>query len=173
MKNPWLAVLCIVLLPGVWTGLAISAEEGSVVARVTHVVDGDSLAVESGGRSYQVRLWGIDAPEWGQRFSTDAKTLSRDLVEGKIVEIKGKYRDKYDRLVATVMVDGKVLNEEMVSCGMAWVHIRYCDEEICAVWRKKEDEARSLGRGLWADRRPVAPWKWKSRQSGRRENSSR
>ncbi len=163
-------MLCSSLLLHVGTGLAFSAGE-SAVARVSHVIDGDSLAVESKGRSYQVRLWGIDSPEWGQSFSGEAKALCRDMVEGRTIEIQEKYRDRYGRVVALVKVDGRVLNEEMISRGMAWVHIRYCDEEICAVWRVREHEARSLGKGLWADRRPLAPWKWKSMQRTRRENS--
>lgn len=172
MKNLLLAVLCIVILASAGLGQSIAADE-RVIGRVIKVVDGDSLAVESEGQSYQVRLWGIDAPEWGQRFSADAKALCRDLVEGKIIAIEGKYLDRYDRVVAIVTVDGRVLNEEMISRGMAWVHIRYCDEEICTAWRTREQEARNLGRGLWVDRQPLAPWRWKSRQPDRRRITGR
>ncbi len=165
-------VICIGYLLSGWAGFALSSGQ-SGMARVTLVIDGDSLVVERAGRSYQVRLWGIDSPEWGQRFSHAAKALCRDLAEGRIIRMQEKDRDMYGRIVAFVEVDGRVLNEEMIDRGMAWVHIHYCDEEICADWRRKEQEARELGRGLWADRHPLPPWKWKSQKGARRENDSR
>lgn len=33
---------------------------------VTGVPDGDSLRVKKGGRVYEIRLYGIDSPEYGQ-----------------------------------------------------------------------------------------------------------
>ncbi len=164
--------LCIGFLLNGGTGPALQANEGDI-ARVAHVVDGDSLVVERAGLSYQVRLWGIDSPEWGQRYSHGAKMLCRDLAEGRSVQIHEKDRDKYGRVVALVEINGRLLNEEMIHRGMAWVHIHYCNEGICAEWRKKQDEARAQGRGLWADRHPLAPWTWKSRKHKRQVNSAR
>jgi endonuclease YncB( thermonuclease family) len=137
--------------------------------RVVKVIDGDSLKVERGGRHFQVRLWGIDAPEWRQDFAAQAKAVCRDLVAGKKILLEEKYGDAYGRTVAVVRVDGTVLNEELVKRGMAWVHIRYCDEEVCTRWRVLEAEAKRLQLGLWNDPEPVPPWRWKSqrRREGR------
>ena len=143
------------------------AREG-IGARIVHVIDGDSLVAEWEGRVLTIRLWGIDAPEWGQAFSDEAKKLCQTFVEGKTIAVQEKYRDRYDRVVAVVWVEGRLLNEDMVRQGMAWVHRRYCDEEICSDWSESEKAARGEGVGLWKDARPTAPWEWKSRK-GRRE----
>jgi endonuclease YncB( thermonuclease family) len=145
---------------------------GSVSVRVVQVIDGDSLKVERGGRHFQVRLWGIDAPEWRQDYAARAKAVCRDLVAGKEIFLEEKYGDAYDRTVAVIRVDGTVLNEELVKRGMAWVHTRYCDEEVCTRWRDLETEARRLHIGLWNDPRPVPPWRWESQRhsEGRRYN---
>ena len=143
----------------------IQAAGGDAV-RVAQVIDGDSLKVERGGRYFQVRLWGIDAPEWQQAFSAQAKAVCRALAAGKKVSLEEKYSDAYGRTVAVVRVDGTVLNEELVKRGMAWVHIRYCDEEVCSRWRDLEAEARRRHLGLWRDRSPTPPWRWKSQGRG-------
>ncbi|MDP3480383.1 MAG: thermonuclease family protein [Desulfoprunum sp.] len=167
MNNSLLTVMYCVFLLSVGVVCPVLAGEQSMV-RVTRVIDGDSLAVENKGRAYQIRLWGIDSPEWGQSFSSEAKALCRDLVEGRTIEIQEKYRDRFGRVVALVKIDGRVVNEEMIRRGMAWVHIRYCDEEICAVWRQREREARNRGLGLWADPNPLAPWEYKGLKHGKR-----
>lgn len=145
---------------------------GGDSVRVVQVIDGDSLKVERGGRYFQVRLWGIDAPEWQQAFSAQAKAVCRDLTAGKNVSLEEKYGDSYGRTVAVVRVNGTVLNEELVKRGLAWVHVRYCDEEICALWRDLEADARRRHLGLWRDRNPTPPWRWKSqrRSEGRYGN---
>lgn len=129
---------------------------------VSKVIDGDSLEVTRDGSYFQVRLWGIDAPEWDQEFSADAKILCHQFVEGKKIEVQEKSTDTYGRTVALVLVDGLSLNEELIRRGMAWVHIRYCDEKICNFWRELEAEARLSHSGLWQEEHPIPPWRWKN-----------
>ncbi|MBB5346627.1 thermonuclease family protein [Desulfoprunum benzoelyticum] len=140
-------------------------EESAVISRV---VDGDSLKVRQHNRSFQIRLWGIDTPEHGQRYAAEARSQCRRIVAGKKIVLQPKYLDKYNRVVALVWVDGMLLNEELVRRGAAWVYDRYCDEEVCQTWNDLEQEARVRRIGLWRDDSPVAPWEWKGRQrSGR------
>lgn len=130
-------------------------------ADVAKVIDGDTLEVRYQGRKLRVRLFGIDAPEWQQEFSHQAKTFTRQRVLGQRVELRSKAWDKYGRLVAVVHVGGDSLNEELLREGLAWVHIYYCKEPICRKWRQLEQEARIARRGLWENETPVPPWKWK------------
>ena len=154
------------------SGLAAAMEE-AYGARVSRAIDGDSLAVEARGKTFQVRLWGIDAPEWGQAFSIESREVSRKLVKGRKVIIHPQYRDKFDRIVAIVEVDGRLLNEEMVRRGMAWVSNRYCDEDICNDWRDVEKTAKQDGTGLWVDAEPIAPWEWKKLKNHGKQYQSR
>ena len=131
------------------------------LADVIKVIDGDTLEVRHQGRKLRVRLFGIDAPEWQQDFSHQAKEFTRQRVEGQRVELRSKEWDKYGRLVAVVHIGGNSLNEELLREGLVWVHIYYCKEPICRKWRRLEKEARMAKRGLWKQDTPVPPWEWK------------
>jgi endonuclease YncB( thermonuclease family) len=134
-------------------------------AKVSKVLDGDTIEVMSSGKTLRVRLWGIDTPEWQQRFSREAKEFTQRRLAGRRVELRAKTWDTYGRLVALVLVEGHSFNAELVREGLAWVHIYYCKEPICRQWRQLERDAKRAGRGLWQDKNPVAPWKWKQTHS--------
>ncbi len=165
--RPWplgllFLVSCIFLVSGYELCLANTNGYNEVFsAHVVKVIDGDTLEVRYQGRQLRVRLFGIDAPEWQQEFSHQAKEFARQRVEGQRVELQSKAWDKYGRLVALVHVGGDSLNEELLREGLAWVHIYYCKEPICRKWRQLEKEARMARRGLWKNDNPVPPWKWK------------
>ena len=127
-------------------------------ARVSKVVDGDSLEVKRAGHTIKLRLWGIDAPEMRQSYGKQAKARLAVMVNGRRIEVRGKDIDAYHRLVALVWVDGQLVNEEMVRQGAAWVYRHYCREQICDNWQSLQDDARSAGRGLWADGKAIPPW---------------
>jgi micrococcal nuclease len=44
---------------------------------------------------------------------------------------------------------------------MAWAFLKYLTDPGI---RELEAEARGVGRGLWADWHPVAPWHWRAGQ---------
>jgi micrococcal nuclease len=155
-------VFCVSLVSGYGICQArIHGYEEVFSADVVRVIDGDTLEVRRQGRILRVRLYGIDAPEWQQEFSHQAKKFLRQRVKGQRVELQPKDWDKYGRLVAMVYVDGSLLNEELLKEGLAWVHIYFCKEPICGKWRHLEEEARMARRGLWKNDHPVPPWKWK------------
>ena len=72
------------------------------VARVTQVIDGDTIRVEGG---YKVRYIGIDTPEMGEAFGMEAWQANRKLVEGKKVRLERDVSetDKYGRLLRYVL----------------------------------------------------------------------
>ena len=61
---------------------------------VIKVIDGDSMLVKNGNKTWEVRLWGVDCPEYTQPFATHAKSMSRKLVENKRVTVEVRYRDR-------------------------------------------------------------------------------
>jgi micrococcal nuclease len=100
------------------------------VATVDHVVDGDTVVVDLGGRSETLRLIGIDTPEtvdpntppecWGTEASDHTKDL---LPEGTEVQLTRdvEARDRYDRLLVYVerAEDGLFVNLDLVAGGWA------------------------------------------------------
>jgi len=77
------------------------------------------------GRSVRIRLEGIDCPERGQAFSARAKQFTSGLVFGKTVTVKVKESDRYGRLVARVIAEGKDVSHELVKAGLAWHFKKY------------------------------------------------
>lgn len=132
--------------------------EGWVVA----AVDGDSLEVNQGGRVGQVRLYGIDCPEYGQSGWLAARELTRALALGQRVRVEPMDRDGYGRTVALVWNQGQLVNRELVRHGQAWVYRRYCrSQPLCSELDDLEQAARRAGLGLWQERAPEPPWAWR------------
>lgn len=130
--------------------------------RVHHIIDGDSLAVVSGQTFMEIRLWGIDAPEYDQPGSKEASERLASLTKSGKITLFVKDRDRYGRTVGIVKCDGVSINEAMVASGNAWVHIYYCKESVCQKWKKLESSARKNNLGLWKWENAIEPWKWKS-----------
>src|SRR2546430_1057502 len=94
--------------------------------KVVGVADGDTLTVLHNGRGEKIRLYGIDCPERGQPFGTVAKQFTSALVFGKEVTVAVQDSDKYGRKIGEVkLLDGRVLNRELVKAGLAWWYRHY------------------------------------------------
>jgi len=140
--------------------LASATARADFGGRVVSVADGDTLTVRDGTRDVHVRLWGIDAPERGQpwwkrsREALVAAALRRDA------KVSERGKDAYGRTLALVSVDGADLAAAQLRGGWAWVFLRYTqDPALVAI----EADARSARRGLWADRDPEPPWRYRER----------
>lgn len=138
--------------------------------QVVDVHDGDSLRVQrDDGEVLKVRIYGVDCPELGQPYGDDARELTAQLVLGQRVEVVPTgQRPSYGREVAGIVLLERltVLQDALVTAGLAWVDGRYCKADICAEWRVHQKDARADERGLWSDPAPVPPWTWRHR--GRR-----
>ena len=133
-------------------------------AKSKTIHDGDSFTTEMpNGNLGHIRLYGIDAPELKQSFGFQAKKGLNKLISRRTLDIEDMDTDRYGRTVVVVRTsEGVMANEEMVRSGLAWVYDQYCKrEDICAPLRQAEAEARSAGRGLWAEGSPTPPWEWR------------
>ena len=151
------------LLPLVLSFMMVSPEYGWCWhGYVVKVLDGDSLRVKKGGKVYEIRLYGIDTPEYGQRYRDQAKRFTKARTYKKTVSIEQKDVDQYGRIVALVKSQGRLVNRELVKDGLAWVYPKYCrDTKLCNSMKKDEKKARKAKRGLWKDKNPLPPWKWR------------
>jgi len=128
---------------------------------VVGIADGDTITVLRDKEQVRIRLYGIDCPERYQAFSRKAKQFTSEMVFGKVVEVEPVDIDRYGRTVALVTVFQRLVNEELVSAGFAWVYTRYCDRPICESWKALEYEARENKRGLWSDPHAIPPWEFR------------
>lgn len=127
--------------------------------KVIGVTDGDTLIVLcADNEQVKVRLAEIDAPEKKQPFGARSKQALSDLCFGRQAEVIPQTTDRYGRTIARVRCDGRDASESQVRRGMAWVYDRYViDRSFYAL----QDEARTAGLGLWADKNPTRPWEWR------------
>lgn len=121
-KGYWIIFLGIFLLIGLNYGtldgflVKIFQNEQQTVS-VNRIVDGDTIDTSIG----KIRLLGINTPEKGEKYSTEAKTFLERQVLNKTVKIEfGKEKkDLYGRYLAYVFSEGKNVNLEIVKAGFA------------------------------------------------------
>ncbi|WP_319469520.1 thermonuclease family protein [uncultured Pseudodesulfovibrio sp.] len=120
-------------------------------ARFLTVIDGDSLLVEYQGRSREVRLIGVDCPEWGQEYGTEAKSHALTFCYGKQVrlEFDKSRKDRYGRMLAYVYCGDTMLNEEMVRAGLALAVKYKPNTKYHSRFKRAEKDARLKRRGFW------------------------
>ncbi len=138
---------------------------GTIPARVTRVVDGDTLDVLHGGATHRIRLAEIDAPESQQPWGREATVALQHSVSGGDVALEIVDTDRYGRWVAKVYVRGTNVNHAMVRDGHAWAYTEYAKDVRVIEY---EDMARSAERGLWslAPSEREAPWAWRRARRG-------
>ncbi|PIQ76126.1 hypothetical protein COU78_00605 [Candidatus Peregrinibacteria bacterium CG10_big_fil_rev_8_21_14_0_10_49_24] len=124
---------------------------------VTRVVDGDTFKVQL-GVSETVRIIGIDTPETVdprkpvQCFGKEASNKLKELLEGKDVVLEqnpAEDRDKYDRLLRYVYLNGEDIGAKMIEDGYAYSYKQYPHPRL-EQYNELEKEARDGNRGLWS-----------------------
>ncbi|GEM_PF-193562 len=130
-------------------------------APVVKVLQGDLISVELDGEPISIRLSEIDAPEIRQPFSRQSRNYVEDLVLKKRVTVVVKTVDIFKRVVGEVFLkDGRSLNREIVKWGFAW-HYKV-NPKIDKVLGALEYQAWEKKLGLWLDKNPIPPWKFRS-----------
>ena len=142
---------------------AATSSAPGVAARVTRVVDGDTLKASISGRTETVRVIGLDTPEsvkpgtpvecFALRATAEARSL---LPVGAAIRLESDptqaKRDQYGRLLAHVwLADGTLYAERMVRGGFG---IHYIYGGVPSIYARRlaaaEDAARAVPRGLWS-----------------------
>jgi micrococcal nuclease len=136
---------------------------GRIDARVVRAVDGDTLVASAGGRSFYVRLLGIDTPETHRPGTpvecggADASASMSALASpGERVQLQpdaGQDRvDRYGRLLAYVwLADGRLLEDEQLRSGWATTYV-FHGRPVSLFGRLATSQrvAQRTHRGVWA-----------------------
>ena len=132
------------------------ASAGPETARVSRVIDGDTIEVTLRGETPSVRLLLVDTPEvhggeecYGPEASAYVSSL---LAEGSEVRLERDVTDAdfFGRLLRYVyLADGRMLNELLVEGGYATVYPYGSDVLHEQRLRDAEARAREAGAGLW------------------------
>lgn len=141
-----------------------------LTGRVHSFADGDGFTLALPGQIALIRLWAVDAPEWGQPYARQSWLHLQSLVLGRPVTCHIKERDKYGRLVCECYAGAQFsINIMQVLYGFAWHYYEYAPDETH--FRDAQRLARINRRGLWATHNPVPPWVFRHTVKHRRSFS--
>lgn len=135
-----------------------------LTGRVVRVADGDTLTVEDpSGKSYKVRLVGIDAPELKQPYGDASRAALFKQSRGKTVRVRWREEDQFGRLLGDVYLGEEHLNASQVRGGWAWKYLHARDAALAAAERAAREERL----GLWSDANPTPPWEYRRAEQQR------
>ncbi|KGP71602.1 thermonuclease family protein [Pontibacillus yanchengensis] len=130
-----------------------------IQAKVVKVIDGDTITIKMNGKKDTVRMLLIDTPETNhpsqpvQPFGPEATSYAKKTMNKKEIslELGTTKRDKYNRLLAYVYVDGTMYNKKVVAKGLARVGYVYPpNDKYVEKLREAEKKAQSQQKGIWS-----------------------
>lgn len=127
---------------------------------VTSVTDGDTIRINYNGTETPVRLIGVNTPETVdprttvECFGKEASDFLKSLLGGKSVSIEAdptqSDRDKYDRLLRYVYLDGEDVGHKIISSGYGYEYTYNIPYQKQSEYKTAQSEASSAGKGLWS-----------------------
>lgn len=123
--------------------------------------DGDTAHFQVDGKDETVRFIAIDTPEtkhptkgvepYGKEASEFTCNALQQATEIKLEYEESNKTDKYGRLVAWVYVDDVLLQEELITQGLAKVAYLYDDYKYTDRLEEAEARAKQEQVGIWAN----------------------
>ncbi|HHW7568864.1 TPA: thermonuclease family protein [Mannheimia haemolytica] len=134
---------------------SVYAAERQLQCKVVGISDGDTLTCLVNKTPLKIRLQHIDAPEQAQPYGNKAKqALAQFVFQQNITAIVSGY-DRYQRLLATLYLNGKNINLALVENGMAWAYTTKRE------YIEAQNQAKHAKIGLWQDKFPINPSQWR------------
>lgn len=126
--------------------------------------DGDTLNVSGGPPGRIIRLYGIDAPEWGQAGAGAAWRFLRDSTLRGPVHVTPVALDRFARVVAKLATyEIPDIALALLLRGLVWWEYRWAPDE--AGYRAALLKAREQALGLWHTKPyAFAPWVFRARK---------
>ena len=163
MRTRLLAIILVfALAAGGWWWARPSAPPPAE-ATVVRVVDGDTVYVQTGSRSYDIRLLGIDTPETVDPrrpvgcYGPEASAYTKHLLTGRRVRLvyDRELHDKYGRWLAYIYLErpGRpdlFVNARLITAGYARTLSIPPNTAHAAELAGLERQAALAGRGLWS-----------------------
>lgn len=154
--------------------LFCAGESGALpdLYRVTRIVDGDTIEATDGHLTFRIRIAGMDAPEWRQRFGRQATNRLKRLIGNQKIEIQPILHktDRYNRVLGQVFVNGKDVSLMMIEEGMATYFRPFChdypaDQKFYDYnplpYIQAEQKALKASRGIWVQEKIMLPCEYR------------
>ena len=151
-------LLTILIFAGLYFA-KISGLSSDSTYKVTRVVDGDTIDVESKSEKFSVRLIGIDTPELHkpntpvQCFAQVAQSYLEPILLGKEVKLVKDVEDedKYQRKLRYVFLGEENINYKMVEEGYAYLLTIPPNVLYQSMFRNAALDAIRSDKGLWKE----------------------
>ena len=134
----------------------IVAQSERKEVRLSRCIDGDTAAFIVDGKEEKVRFLAINAPEYTKEKEAYGKEASAyvctRLNEADVISFEYEptnFRDKYERLLAWVFVDGELLQAKLVEQGLAEVAYVYGDYLYTDELYDLETKAKQQQLNMW------------------------
>ena len=127
--------------------------------KLSSCVDGDTAKFILNKKEITVRFLAINSPEVGKNeeaYGVEASNYTcNKLKNAKKIELEyeknSDKKDKYDRYLAYVFYDDKLLEEELLKKGYAKVAYIYGDYKYIERIKKAEEYAKNNKKGIYSD----------------------
>ena len=139
--------------------LTLNVNAAKTKVTLEKCVDGDTAWFKSGDEIIKARFLAIDTPESTIQVEEYGKEASKytcdELTNAKKIELEydpdSDKTDKYERHLVWVFVDGKLLQEKILTKGLAQVEYIYGDYKYLDNLYQVEKEAKKSKVGIWSD----------------------
>jgi len=132
-------------------------------AQLIKVLDGDSVRLRVHQDIIELRLWGIDAPEYQQAFGQRAKKSLIRYCQNKALKFEVLGIDRYHRHLGILYANEININEKMLSMGLAWVYPK--KQKYYRQFKALEARAIKNKKGLWKYKKRQPPWIFRKEKS--------
>lgn len=161
LSKSWIGIIIILLIAGYNFYLQNKPIPKGQRLEVTleQCVDGDTAWFDIDGKKTKVRFLYIDTPESTNKveaYGLKAKAFTEnELTKAKKIELElnvdGDQNDKYDRLLAWVFVDGKLLQAKLAEAGLVE---KFYDYGYDYTYKREiisaDNEAKKMKKGLYS-----------------------
>ena len=151
-------VFCFILLGGCQS---TDTPQGETL-KVQRVLSGQTLEIvapqNQTGSNIRVQLIGVSAPDLRQRpWGELAKERLQEMIGEKPVLLESDLepKDQFDRQLAYVWQDGKLLNEQLLLEGQALFQPRSLNRKYDERLERAQEYARVMGLGIWNSDQPL------------------
>ena len=139
--------------------LCISVDAATERYELYRVVDGDTVKIRYNGTIESIRIIGINTPETNTNpdecYGLEATNKTKSLIDNnKYIDVEFDstqgLRDKYDRLLGYVFVNGLDVGKEILRLGYAKEYTYNKPYKYSQDYKSTESNAKNQALGLWS-----------------------
>ena len=124
--------------------------EGLTTGIVTWVADGDTLDVDMGEETIEVRLIGVNTPERGECYAQEPLDYLIDQIKNKEVGLEMFDIDQFGRTLGSVWLGDELINLTLVTEGMGIGQTPDDANPYSDLLMEAEESAFQSSKGLWS-----------------------